>query len=80
MLRLFVNTLTADDKYYRINVQNLLQQFQTPLSQKQKTFPRFSLAFLICAGNLENFQKKDKYLSRIISENKDPENRGYINI
>ena len=38
ILRLFVKTLTADDKYSGINMQSLPQQFQTQLSQKQKTF------------------------------------------
>ena len=38
MLRLFVNTLTADDKYSRSIMQKLRQQFQTPLSQEPKTF------------------------------------------
>ena len=41
MLRLFVNALTADDKYSGSNIQNFPQQFQTPLSQKQKTFLDF---------------------------------------
>ena len=45
MLRLFVNALTADDKYSGSNMQNLPQQFQTPLSQKQKLFPDFLLHF-----------------------------------
>ena len=38
MLRLFVNALTVDNKYSASNMQNLPEQFQTPLSQKQKTF------------------------------------------
>ena len=41
MLRLFVNALTADDKYSGSNMQNLPEQFQTLLSQKQKLFPDF---------------------------------------
>ena len=41
ILRLFVKTLTADDKYSGINMQSLPQQFQTQLSQKQKTFLNF---------------------------------------
>ena len=79
ILRLFVNALTADDKYCGSNMQNLLQQFQTPLSQKQKTFSRFFIAFLKCAWNLEHFQKKDEYPSLIISEIIDAERRGYWN-
>ena len=58
ILGLFVNALTADDKYSGSNMQNLLKQFQTPLSQKQKTFSKFFIAFLECAWNLEHFQKK----------------------
>ena len=45
MLRLFVNALTADDKYSGSNMKNLPQQFQTLLSQKQKLFPDFLLHF-----------------------------------
>ena len=58
ILRLLVNALTADDKYSGSNMQNFLKQFQTPLSQKQKTFSGFFIAFLKCAWNLEHFQKK----------------------
>ena len=58
ILRLFVNALTADDKYSGRNMHNLQQQFQTPLSKKQKTFTGFFIAFLKCALNLEHFQKK----------------------
>ena len=68
ILRLFVNALTADDKYSGSNMQNLPQQFQTPLSHKQKTFSVFFIAFLKCALNLEHFQNKDEYPSLIISE------------
>ena len=68
ILRLFVNTLTADNKYSRCNVHNFAQQLQTPLSQKQKTSCGFFIAFLKCAGNLEHFKKKDEYPSLIISE------------
>ena len=45
ILRLFVNALTADDKYSGSNMRNLPQQFQTPASQKQNTFSRFFNAF-----------------------------------
>ena len=58
MLRLFVNASTADDKYSGSNLQNLQQQFQKPLSQKQKIFSGFFIAFLKCAWNLEHFRKK----------------------
>ena len=58
ILRLFVKALTADDNYSGSNMQSLPQEFQTPLSQKRKTFSRFFIAFLICAWNLEPFPKK----------------------
>ena len=59
---------------------NNLQQFQKPLSQKQKIFSGFFFAFLKCAWNLEHFLKKDEYLSLIISEIIDAEKRGYLNV
>ena len=61
-------------------MQNLPQQFQTPLSQKQKTSSGFFIAFLKCALNLEHFQKKDEYRSLINSEIIDAETRGYLNV
>ena len=63
MLRLFVNALTADDKYSDSNMQNLRQQFQAPLSHKQETFSQLFVAFLKCAWNLEHFQKKMSILA-----------------
>ena len=77
---MFVNALTVDDKYSGSNMQNFPEQFQTPLSKKQKTFSGFFIAFLKCAWNLEHFQKKDEYSSLIISEIIDAERRGYLNI
>ena len=80
ILRLFVNALTADDKYSCSNMQNFPEQFQTPLSQKQKTFSGFFIAYLKCAWNLEHFPKKDEYPSVINSEIIDAERRGYLNV
>ena len=80
ILRLLVNPLTADDKYSGSNMQNLTQQFQTPLSQKEKIFSEFFIAFLKCASNIENFQKKDEYPTLIISEIIDAERRGYLKV
>ena len=61
-------------------MQNFLEQFQTPLSQKQKNFSGFFIAFLKCAWNLEHFLKKDEYPNLIISEIIDAERRGYLNV
>ena len=63
ILRLFVNALTADDKYSGSNMQNLPQQFQTPLSKKQKFFSGLFIAFLKCAWNLEHLKKKKDILA-----------------
>ena len=80
ILRLFVNALTSNDKYSGSNMQNLRQQFQTPLSQKQNTFSGFLIPFLKCAWNLEHFEEKYKYPSLIISELIDAKRRGYLNV
>ena len=61
-------------------MQNLPEQFQTILSEKQKTFSGFFIAFLKCAWNFEHFRKKDEYPSIIISEIIDAERRGYLNV
>ena len=80
MLRLFVSTVTSDDRYIRCNIQNFPQQLQTPISQKQKIFSRFFIAYLECASNLENFEKKDEHPSLVISEFIDSERGGYLNV
>ena len=80
ILRPFVNGLTADGKYSGTIMNNLRRQFQTPLSQKQKTFSGFFIKFLKCAQNLEHFQKKDEYPSLIISEIIDAERSGYLSL
>ena len=61
-------------------MQNLQQQFQTPLSQKQNSLSRFFILFLKCAWNLELFEKKDEYPSLIIPTIIYAERRGYLNV
>ena len=61
--RLFVNTLTPDDKYSGRYMQIFWQQIQTPLSQKGMVVFRFFIAFLKCAWNLEHSQKKKSMLA-----------------
>ena len=56
---MFVNTLTADDKYSLLNRDNLTQQNRTQLSQKQKPFSQFFLAFSKYTLNFEDFEKRD---------------------
>ena len=79
-LTLSVNTLTTDDKYSRRNMLNFRQQFEAPLSQKQKTFSGFFIAFLICALNLEHLEKKDEYSSLVISKVINSERGRYLNV
>ena len=59
---------------------NYTQQFEPPLSQKENTFSEFFLAFLKCALNLQQFEKKNEYRSLVISKVIDSERDGYINV
>ena len=72
--------MTTDDKYSRRNILNFTEQFEPPLSQKQQTFSQFFLAFLKCALNLEDLEKKDQYPSLVISRIIDSERGGYLNV
>ena len=56
---LFLNTLTADDKYSLLDRDKLFQYLQMQLFQKQKTFSQFLLTFCQFRLNFENFQKRD---------------------
>ena len=67
IFRLFVNTLTPDDKYSRRYMQTFWQQLQTPLCQKGMVVFQFFIPFLKCAWNLEHSEKKEKYPSLIIT-------------
>ena len=71
--------MTTDDKYSRRNMLNFTKQLEVPLSQKQKTFSGFFIAFLKCALNLEHLKQKDEYPNLIISRNIDSERGGYLN-
>ena len=68
IFRLFLNTLTSDDKYCRRNMQIFRQQLQTLLSQEENTFCQFLIAFLKFAWNLEHSEKKEIYPGLIITE------------
>ena len=56
------------------------QKLEAPLSQKEKTFSGYFLAFLKCELNLEHSAKKDEYPSLVISKFIDSERGGYLNI
>ena len=76
ILRLFVTTLAADDKYSPLNRDNLKQPMQMELSQKQKSLSEFFLEFLKSILIFENFRKTDNSHSRCISVITDSEKRG----
>ena len=58
ILGLFINILTADDKYSLLNRDNLLQHLQMQWCQKQKTFPPFFAHFRNLDSILKIFKKK----------------------
>ena len=60
---MFVNTLTADDKYLVQDCENLPVTIQMQLSEKRKTFSQFFLPFLESTPNFKRFEKKDDCLS-----------------
>ena len=63
IFRLFVNTLTPDDKFFLRNMQIFLEQLQILLSQKRQAFYQFLIAFLKCAWNLKHSEKKKSILA-----------------
>ena len=76
-----MNTLAADDKYSRRNVQNFQQQLPTALSQTIKNLPAIFTSFLKSTSNLEHFFfKKDESPSLSISQIIDFERGGYLNV
>ena len=68
IFRLFLNTLTPDDRYSRRYMQTFWQQVQASLSQKAESFFRFFIAILKYAWNLEHSEIKEKYPSLSITE------------
>ena len=80
IFRLFVNTLSPDDKYSRRYMQIFLTQLQTPLSQKGVAFSRFFIAFLKSAWNLEHSEKKEDYSRLIITESIASERDVYLGV
>ena len=59
--------MTADDKYSLLNRDNLTQPIPTQLSQKQKAFFEFYLAFWKSTLNFDHLQRKDDLHSWNIS-------------
>ena len=59
ILRLFVNTFTAYDKYSVLNREYLKHPIDIELCQKQKTFSEIFSAFFKSKLNFENIRKID---------------------
>ena len=66
--RLFVNTLTDDDKHFLFNRDNLMQPVQIQLPQKQKTFCQFFFEFLKSMLNFKHFPKKKTLMADVFPE------------
>ena len=59
ILRLFVNTLTVDEKHNLLNRSSLTEQIQMQLSEKPKKYSEFAFAFLKSILNCKHLPKKD---------------------
>ena len=74
ILRLFVKTLTVNDKHYLLNRDNLTQPIQMQLSEKQKNFCQFLFAFLKSILNFKHLPTKDDPRSDVFLEIPAPKN------
>ena len=76
ILGLFVNTLTADDKYSIHNSETLWQPIQIRLSKKQQTCAQFLSFFLKSTLIFQHFETKDDPHSLCIFQITTCERRG----
>ena len=56
---MFVNTLTADGKYFLLNRDNLTAPIRMQFSQKETAFSQFFLTFSKSTLDFEDFEKRD---------------------
>ena len=75
ILKLFVNILTADDKYSLLNRSILTQYIQMRLSEKQKGCSQFFCAFLKSTLNFDHFRKKMTLIAYVFSKITESERR-----
>ena len=75
ILGLFVNTLTADDKYSLLNRGILLQHLQMAILKTKNFLSIFFCTFCKSRLNFEHFQQKDDCHSSCIFELTDSEKR-----
>ena len=78
ILGLFVNLLTADEKYSLLKRRNLLLHILMHLSQKRTNFPDFFFFFFLIFINLDwilkIFKKQDTLLAHLFLKLRTPEN------
>ena len=74
ILRLFIKTLTVDDKYYLFNKENLTQPIQMQLSKAQKKISQIFIAFLKSILNLKHLPKKMTLIADVFREIPAPKN------
>ena len=74
VLTLFVNTLTADDKYPLPSRDNSIETIQMHLWEKQKTFLPFLCGFFESTSNFEHFQKKMSRIAYVFRKLWNPKN------
>ena len=60
ILRLFVNTLTVNEKRYLLTRDNLTQTIETKLSKKEKTFFNFFFFFFEFLKSILHFKHLSK--------------------
>ena len=58
VLRLFVNTLTADEKYSLLSRHDSMRAIMMHFLKKENIFSEFFFALLKSASNFEHFQEK----------------------
>ena len=80
LLGQFINTLTADYKYSRKNLEKFSQQVPMQTSLKLKNCSRFFIAFLKSTLNLVYFERKDQSRSLCITEISYCETGSYLNV
>ena len=65
VLRMFVNILTADDKCFLLNQDNLSQSMQMQFPRNKKTFSQFLAAFFKCSLKFEQSFKKITLIANV---------------
>ena len=73
-LRIFVNTLTVDDKHHLLKRDNLVEPIQIQLSKKQKKFSEFFLAFSKSILNFKHLSKKKTQIADVFPDIPPPKN------